>query len=83
MRALIALTLLLPTGCSDPVADAEEELRIVLASHPTHSDECRARKHLAAAVLKAHDAKRFAELSRLADIECKSAQVDRDFGGVP
>lgn len=66
---------LLCVGCSDPVKDAETELRMIEASDGTLGEVCTAHKKLAAAVLETHDLERYRLTKSIADTHCTSSDL--------
>lgn len=72
---VLALAALL-IGCSDPVADAERELAIVLKSRGTNQEICDAKRKVAAAYLKAQDERNYTIADLDADGACMEVTLD-------
>lgn len=75
MRLVAMATLVLLAGCSlisDPVGDAQKELKIVEDSNPSKADLCRAHRKLQDAYLQARDAENYKFEKLIADGACIS-----------
>jgi hypothetical protein len=63
-------------ACTDPVADAQERLRIISSTQASKADICDAHRRIVEAYLTAKRSDGYEEAKVTADIYCQSAELD-------
>lgn len=79
---LLAFGVVVLTGCSSKVDEAEADLAMIEKAHPSASEVCAAKRKVADAYLKTRDELKYRQKNLDADIACEDARDGRVYPGI-
>lgn len=80
MKYFILLGMLLLGSCSDPVKDAEKELKMLRDAKASPMELCEAEQKVVRVLLENHVEKDFKMRKMIADQQCLNAKMERELG---